>query len=356
MVDLNGEWHLYSLDKAIRVTASVPGQVHLDLMRAKVLQDDPYYGTNYVKDSMRRFIHIPWVFEREFFLKEDDCHSIAILDCQGLDTLATITLNDAQMGVTNNQFRHYQFDVSKVIRAGPNSLSIQFDDAVKGAQSKAEQYPYYVPDMFNMSAAQHGFPHRNFIRKEQCSFSWDWGPAFAPCGIWRPISLKLDDNGLLIKHWRLNIQFDKTRNSWDVQVNIELMSTKNRHLIMRLQFDDNDIPSSEYRFAITIDTCDVQHSFSLENSSVQRWWLRGYGEQKLYLLEASLTDEDGHQVASHVFRCGFRTCELIQEPIQHGKPGDAFMFRVNGVDVFAKGTNWIPGHVFDRLMTMEKKK
>ena len=37
-----------------------------------------------------------------------------------------------------------------------------------------------------------------------------------------------------------------------------------------------------------------------------------------------------------------RTIELIEEPLSRGR---TFFFRVNGVDIFAKGSNWIPAHV-----------
>src|SRR4051812_44243784 len=30
---------------------------------------------------------------------------------------------------------------------------------------------------------------RHFIRREQCTFAWDWGPTFVTHGIWRPIYL-----------------------------------------------------------------------------------------------------------------------------------------------------------------------
>ena len=32
---------------------------------------------------------------------------------------------------------------------------------------------------------QHGFDNQNYLRTEPCSFSWDWGPGFAPVGLWR---------------------------------------------------------------------------------------------------------------------------------------------------------------------------
>lgn len=44
---------------------------------------------------------------------------------------------------------------------------------------------------------------------------------------------------------------------------------------------------------------------------------------------------------------GFRTIELIQEPITKGniEDGLTFNFRVNGVDLFAMGSNWIPASI-----------
>lgn len=44
---------------------------------------------------------------------------------------------------------------------------------------------------------------------------------------------------------------------------------------------------------------------------------------------------------------GFRTVELIQEPITRGNLDDGltFNFRINGIDLFAMGSNWIPSSV-----------
>ncbi|KAI7817937.1 glycoside hydrolase superfamily [Gamsiella multidivaricata] len=354
-IDLNGEWHLSSQDQSVRVKATVPGQAHLDLIQANVLKEDPYYGINYVKDSMRKLIETTWVYEKDFFLDDSMVYAIAILDCEGLDTIATITLNGERVGCTQNQFRRYLFDVGAFLKPGPNILRIQFEDAVKHAKKKAAAYPYYVPDMFNMSTAQHGFPHRNFIRKEQCSFSWDWGPAFAPCGIWRPISLKLDEQGILVKSWYLKTSYKAIRDAWEVQIHLELVCDRDQNLVAKLRFDKG-LPATEHQLMVTAGQCTTEHSFFVELSPVNRWWPRGYGEPTLYSVEVTLLNDNASTVASHIFQCGFVESELIQDPLTEGRDGESFNFRINGVDMFAKGTNWIPGHVFDRMMTMEQKR
>ncbi|KAF9933584.1 hypothetical protein BGZ65_004059 [Modicella reniformis] len=355
LMDLNGDWHLSNSDRSVQIVATVPGQAHVDLIQAKIIQDDPYYGTNYVKDSMRKLIADTWVFDREFVLQENLVYTTAALVCEGLDTIAKVTINGTEIGHTNNQFRRYLFDVSALLKTGVNMLRFEFEDAVKHSKAKADSYPYYVPDMFNMSAAQHGFPCRNFVRKEQCSFSWDWGPAFAPCGIWRPIYLTLDEQGILVKSWNLTISLDSDRDAWRVKLRVDLHSRREQELTVKYRFQE-DLPTPEHHVSVNAGEAVVEQSFILGKSLVQEWWPRGYGNPCLYSLDVTLLNDNGLKVASHLFQCGFRTCELIQDPIVKGQPGDAFKFRVNGVDMFAKGTNWIPGHVFDRLMTMDMRR
>jgi beta-mannosidase len=72
------------------------------------------------------------------------------------------------------------------------------------------------------------------------------------------------------------------------------------------------------------------------------WYPHGYGDQPLYKIAATLS-ADGIDLHETTRRTGFRKGELVQEPDEVGK---TFFFRINGVDVFCGGSDWIPADSF----------
>ena len=88
--------------------------------------------------------------------------------------------------------------------------------------------------------------------------------------------------------------------------------------------------------------------FQLNNPKL--WYPHGYGDQPLYTVTATVS-VDGVDLHTATRRTGFRKGELVQEPDAIGK---TFFFRVNGVDVFCGGSDWIPADSFTPRVTAEK--
>ena len=89
----------------------------------------------------------------------------------------------------------------------------------------------------------------------------------------------------------------------------------------------------------------------------QLWWPNGYpstslragGEQPLYEVEVLLLTE-GQVCDERTYQMGLRTLELHQEDDEWGR---SFTFVVNGMPVFAKGSNWIPADSFPTRLSDE---
>ncbi len=158
------------------VPATVPGCVHTDLLGAGLIPD-PFLDDNEV--GVAWIGHTDWEYETTFDWSPGGADRVD-LACAGLDTVATVTLNDVEIGRTQNMHRGYRFDVASALRPGPNTLRVRFESAIRYAERWRDELgsrpgPYSEPF--------------NFIRKMACNFGWDWGPKLVTAGIWRPIGL-----------------------------------------------------------------------------------------------------------------------------------------------------------------------
>jgi beta-mannosidase len=90
----------------------------------------------------------------------------------------------------------------------------------------------------------------------------------------------------------------------------------------------------------------------IDSSKVGLWWPAGHGPQNLY--HATITIKDGAKdtIATVERRVGFRTIVLNLSPIsdvqtaQGIAPGANWHFEINGIELYAKGSNLVPPDVF----------
>ncbi|WP_030154649.1 glycoside hydrolase family 2 protein [Glycomyces sp. NRRL B-16210] len=309
---------------AAGVPATVPGEAHLDLRRADLIAD-PFDGDN---EAAQQWIgDTEWRFTAAFDWTDDGAarHDLVAL---GLDTVATVELNGAEVGRTENMHRSYRWDVRGHLREGANTLTVRFAAPVPEAEARAER---------NGSLPSVNHHEYNQIRKMACSFGWDWGIDVAGAGIWKPIGLD---------SWS-GARVASVRPLVDVVANADGHDgILNAHIDIERAGDDGDV---EVAVALTGPDGDVVRAtgtvpagsdaavVSLTVPRVRRWWPVGHGDQPLY--EVDVTAGEG----SWSGRVGFRTVELDTAPDAAGAPFD---LKVNGERILVRGANWIPDHAF----------
>ncbi len=316
-------WTVRALEGSLAgksIAATVPGEVHADLLAAGEIPD-PFDGDN--ESKLAWIGRTNWSYRTEFDWVADG-NAVQDLVAEGLDTVATVRLNGREIGRTANQHRSYRFDVTGLLVAGRNELVIEFTGAVTAAeQADAEHgtWPY-------------GYPHPyNALRKMASNFGWDWGPDVATVGIWRPIRIESSsgvwidgvcplagvdgDRGVLNTHLTLAWADGFTE---DATVTVEVGGT-----------------TTELTVAAGTETAGLTSTID----AVERWWPRGYGEQPLYDVVVSL--KAGSHEDNWRGRVGFRNVSLNVAP---DKDGSAFVLSVNDKPIYVRGANWIPDDAF----------
>lgn len=172
---LGKDWIITNDAGNYSVPASVPGTVHTNLQAAGKIPD-PYLGYNDV--DLRFLIYNNWVFSKNFTLSSDIIASNQVsIHFDQIDTVANVTLNGYLLGQTNSMFIPYTFPIPNNSLQASNFLQIHFQSPVLYALDQSNAYNDSVPPL-QPPEAQHGEGHVQFMRKEPCSFSWDWVRVF----------------------------------------------------------------------------------------------------------------------------------------------------------------------------------
>jgi len=299
-------------------TAVVPGCVHRDLLRNKSIPD-PFWASN--EADLQWIGEHAWEYRAVFAAtRELLAEEVVELVADGLDTVATVSLNGREVARTENMFTGYRWDVKPLLRAGKNEVLMRFDSAIAYIEQKR---PEHRPQEYNDPVGR-----SSVIRKEPCQFGWDWGPRLVTAGIWRDIRLEAWSGN------RLESVRVAQQHHADGSVTLELAPELAR---ADARAQCRGTVSLDGRVVAAIENGKAK----IENATL--WWPNDHGAQPLYRLELEVTGGDGAGIGSWSRRIGLRTIVLDRHPDEWG---ESFQFVVNGRAIFAKGANWIPAHSF----------
>lgn len=317
--------------------ASVPGHVHLDLVRNGVV-GDPFAAKQEL--GCQWVDHAEWNYCVEFVVEEGPQLPHRRLRFGGLDTVCRIRLNDELIAEHDNMFVPLEVDVGERLRIGSNRLEVSFSSAVdvgnrrRAAYFQREDLP---PDLVR-------FDERAFVRKAPYMFGWDWGPRLVSAGIWQPVELvefaaRLQD--VRVEQWH--------QPDGDVVVRVTSVVEGDGSVVHFWRESPGD------------PWCRLEEGEALRLRTPKLWWPAGAGEPFLHELVTFLlppglscnTEPECRAGALDVrtSRVGLRTIRLRQEPDAWGT---SFGFEVNGRPIWCLGANWIPDHSFPSQVTRDR--
>ncbi|HLL90607.1 MAG TPA: hypothetical protein VK324_15005 [Tepidisphaeraceae bacterium] len=330
-------------DDARYLPATVPGEVHLDLMAAGLL-DDVYVGINVLK--ARWVEEQVWSYRRAF-----DAPSAALaagtrawLVFDGLDYAATVVLNGKKVGEHANFFLPCRLDVTGALRAGTNVLAVHLDSGLYAVAEKPTHGWYHG------NAQDQTLHKRHWLRKPQSQFSWDWAPRLINVGIHGAVRLEYTREVVRLDRFVPVAALTDDLKSGTVRGRafVENLTSEPVLAALKVTVTGPDgivvgTASADVTLAPGLHPVDATATVT----TPQLWWPIGHGKQPLYSVSAELTV--GPQVLTATpRRVGFRHVRVNQSP--HPVSGTHFVLEINGRPVFCKGGNLVPADmIFARI-------
>jgi len=316
--------------------AVVPGSVHLDLLRNKLIPD-PFYRDNESK--------LQWIENADWEYRTTVQVTPALLAQRnvdlvfdGLDAYSKVYLNDKLILTADNMFREWRVNVKADLKPGANTLRVVFPSPIKAAADIASSDPW--------QPRTHTEP-KTYLRKAAYEYGWDWGPRFVTSGIWRPARLEAWDAARISNiHIR---QLDVSNLVAHLLAEVEVTATEAGNATVSLDYGLT-AKRSEASRTVQVQPGVNHVTLPIDISNPQLWFPAGYGAQPIYKFQVRLGMGKG-VLDEAVAKTGLRSIVLRREPDQWGR---SFEFVVNGIPVFGKGADVIPFDSFPTRVTTQQ--
>ena len=319
-MELHDNWEFKKVRDTLWNLATVPGNIHSDLLENKLIEH-PFIGNN--EEKLQWISKTDWDYKTTFLVDRKTLQKRHIeLSFEGLDTYASVFLNDSLILKTNNAFREFQVEVKSILKA-ENELRIVFENTSISEDKEKNSLKYTLPE-----------GNRIFTRKAQFQYGWDWGPKLNTSGIWRPIKLTA---------W----------NDYKIEnINIIQKTLTDSIASLIVEIADSNFSKDVLNYEVYInDTLQFQKpekpEIPITIKNPKRWWPHNLGEP--YLYDIKVVVRNGKTILDSVLvKKGLRTIDLITEK---DSIGESFYFKVNDVPVYAKGANYIPQNSMQNQVT-----
>ncbi len=337
-IPLQAKWSFHQDGHKKAYPAQVPGTVHTDLLRNKLIPD-PFYGTNEAR--LQWIGKTDWWYKARFRLPDSILEQKHIeLVFKGLDTYAVVRLNGHLIIKADNMFRTWKADITQWVSRKENILTILFRSPLEVNKKRFKEQPYPLPADNDRSKIKVSV----FTRKAAYQFGWDWGPRFVTCGVWRPVDV-VAWNDEKINDFSLKTQ-KITKTNARLNAQVEVLADQDENITLRLFAEKYLLEKKSFSLHKGINRLSIP--FHVRHPHL--WWTNGLGKPYLYRFSVDMV-KNGKRVDKKSLRYGIRSLQIVQKP---DSAGSSFYVKLNGVPVFMKGANYIPQDNFLPRVSREK--
>ncbi len=343
-IPLHNNWKFTQQNKNNWLPATVPGCVHTDLLANHKIEN-PYFGSN--ENNVQWVNTTNFIYQTSFNLKDSTLRQQHInIVLEGIDTYASIYVNDTEIGKTNNMFIKYTFDIKKLVRAKNNILKIVFIAAQTVVDSLAKNNTNTIPDN-----------NRLYARKAAYQFGWDFAPKLTTCGIWKPIYInawsKIKVEKIITNIISMDINTKKSKIALHCYIQSDSTTTLNYYYTITEKSGTSKIDTLKKMITLQRGMHIIMDTIIINNSKL--WQPNGIGKANMYTVSMHYGNQQMNKAI------GLRTIELITKPDSvsdfkqlHNKTGTGFYFKVNGKPIYINGANYVPMDMFPSSVKKEK--
>ncbi|MGA7305644.1 MAG: sugar-binding domain-containing protein, partial [Rhodothermales bacterium] len=265
----------------VTITAIVPGNVELDLVRAQLLAPDLDHGDNIY--LLREYEAYQWWFCRSFII-EGESPALPVLVLDGVDTIATIWINGTLVWKTANMLVPHEFALDGILRAGSNEIHIAIDSAVLESRRHPVEPGSYAHE--NNWDSLH-------VRKAAHAYGWDIMPRAVSAGLWKSVAIEFRSQTRFSDVYLATLGVDAAASSAQLLVFWNLAEPSGTFVPVRnVRLRVVEPATGRIVHEKHLAALGPRGEFRETISDVELWYPKGYGRAALYDVQLALLEGD----------------------------------------------------------------
>jgi len=334
----NADLERATWDEIERVTewlpATVPGNIHADLVRAGRLPDLTF-GTQ--AEAAQWVNGSCWWLVRECPLPISPGKRVHLI-LRGVDYVSDLFFNGHFLGRHEGMFSPQIHELTHLLR-DQNQLAVR----LLGTRWLPRDRSCGWVRLLNLiesrvSSLSARYPQRRDTLKCQMGFGWDFSPALPTLGLWDDV-YAIVSGDVFIRDMILRQQWAGDEVQLTIEVKLDSSQARAVHLSVSLAGETFEVEPIAVEQPLSLAPGTSRHAITLSVLRPRLWWPWDHGSPDLYRLTIQVM-EGGQLLDSLVQTIGLRRLEL-----------DGWTLRVNGRRVYARGANWVPADILPGHVT-----